>query len=107
MILYGRGIALSQGTPDGLQCAAGESFPSFRRCFRKSSRAAGWNGTSSGFRSAVTLMKYLENAWVSTACPGCGVKSMSGNHTPDKSTFPAAVFGASAERFILVGSFAH
>src|SRR5262245_6358408 len=85
------------GTPVGLQCADGDSLPWLCSLCMNSVLAQGWKGTSSGFRSAATLMKYCENDIFSTVWRD-PAGSGSASQVPDKSTFPSAVLGAGAER---------
>src|SRR5262245_27592842 len=84
-ILHGGGDAPIRGTPCGRQFADGSSF----ECDSSSRSAAralahGWNGTSSGLRSAAIFWLYLLPL---------------GSQIPDKSGCPSAKRGAGAERF--------
>src|SRR5262245_5324365 len=90
-------MLLMAGTPVGLQRADGDSLPWLSSLCINSALAHGWNGTSSCFRSAATLLKYAENRIFSTFWRNW-FGSGSASQVPDKSIFPSAVFGAGAER---------
>src|ERR1700730_2787838 len=84
-IFHGAGAALILGTPWGRQFASGSSrewAPSMRES--NSALAHGWNGTSSGLRSAAMFLTYL---------------APSGSQIPDRSGLPSADRGRGAERF--------
>src|ERR1700722_8496324 len=81
---HGAGAASILGTPWGRQFASGSSrecAPSTRES--NSVLAHGWNGTSSGLRSAARFRTYF---------------APSGSQMPDRSGLPSVDLGAAAER---------
>src|SRR3989442_1701198 len=84
-IFHGTGAASILGTPWGRQFAAGSSRecdPSTRES--NSALAHGWNGTSSGLRSAAMFPTYL---------------LLLGSQMPDRSGLPSGNRGAGPKRF--------